>query len=46
MGEFKSADGDKYIGGYQENLKSGIGTFTWQNGNSYEGQWKEGYMHG
>ena len=36
----------QYDGEYVNDLKHGIGTFTWSNGKSYTGEWFEGKQHG
>lgn len=41
-GEFLFADGRKYKGQYQNNVKHGYGIFEWPNGKKYEGHWLNG----
>ena len=38
--------GGKYTGNYENDLKSGDGTYKYSNGDSFEGQWSEGLRHG
>ncbi len=40
------ASGGKYDGDYENDLKSGNGTYVYSNGDKYVGQWKEGKKHG
>jgi len=40
------ANGDKYEGEWENNLKHGEGTYIWANGDKYEGEWKDGKKHG
>ena len=37
---------NQYEGEYQNDKKSGIGTFTWESGNQYKGCYKEDERHG
>ena len=34
------------MGSYVDDLKEGYGVFSWGDGRMYEGEWKEGVMHG
>ncbi|ETV99446.1 hypothetical protein H310_08137 [Aphanomyces invadans] len=43
--ERKTAQGT-YVGSFANGLKDGAGVMTWQNGNSYDGQWRQGRMCG
>lgn len=49
---WKLGEGDKpctenrYDGEYKYNLKDGIGTFYWEDGRIYQGQWANGKQHG
>jgi hypothetical protein len=38
--------GDKYIGDYVDNARTGQGVYMWSNGDRYEGQFKDGKIHG
>eukprot|EP00878_Enallax_costatus_P045727 GHUV01055192.1.p1 GENE.GHUV01055192.1~~GHUV01055192.1.p1 ORF type:complete len:125 (+),score=47.59 GHUV01055192.1:671-1045(+) len=42
----KFANGDRYIGGWQNGLPEGEGKYEWSDGSSYEGGWKAGAKHG
>ena len=37
---------DSYIGKFSKGWPNGTGTYTWANGDYYEGGWKEGKRHG
>lgn len=37
---------DQYEGHFKNGLPDGYGTYTWENGNKYEGYWLKGEMHG
>merc|ERR1719253_1552411 len=39
-------NGSKYQGGYNGDLKHGVGTFTWPDGRIYRGQWVDGKQEG
>ncbi|RHZ32808.1 hypothetical protein DYB31_011995, partial [Aphanomyces astaci] len=43
--ERKAAQGT-YVGSFVHDLKDGAGVMTWHNGNTYDGQWKDGRMCG
>lgn len=45
-GTFESPDGARYSGGWQANLKHGIGKKVYANGDSYEGLWHSGKAEG
>ncbi len=40
------ANGKKYTGDWVKDKQMGHGVFTWPNGDRYEGQYKDGRMHG
>lgn len=40
------ANGDVYIGQYQDGKPSGHGQYKWKNGNTYNGEFKSGMKHG
>lgn len=40
------ANGDKYIGQYQNGKPHGIGIYTWANGNYYDGEFLNGLKNG
>jgi hypothetical protein len=35
-------EGDKYVGEYKDGEEHGQGTYTWSDGQKYEGKWKDG----
>lgn len=37
---------DQYRGDFIKGLPDGIGTYIWQSGDRYDGEWKEGLRHG
>lgn len=37
---------DQYTGGFKNGYPHGQGKYTWKNGNSYDGLWKEGLFEG
>jgi len=37
---------DHYEGQFRRGLPHGLGTYTWENGNVYDGRWKEGMRDG
>lgn len=45
-GTFRSPDGAVYQGGWQANLKHGLGRKTYVNGDFYEGLWRQGKAEG
>eukprot|EP00913_Durusdinium_trenchii_P034785 g32539.t1 len=45
-GEETWPDGARYVGEYENGLKSGRGDFTWADGSSYSGQFFENDIHG
>ena len=38
VGTITFANGDKYVGEYRDNKKTGQGTYTWNNGDKYVGE--------
>lgn len=40
------SNNDKYVGGWKDDEYEGEGTYTWQNGTNYTGQFKAGKMCG
>ena len=36
------ADGSKYVGEYEDDMRNGQGTMTYANGDEYVGEWKNG----
>ena len=40
------AVGDQHHGMYVRDQREGWGAYTWGNGDSYEGEWKNGCMNG
>lgn len=45
-GEYKFADGKVYKGSFYNGHSDGFGKLILPNGDSYEGDWKLGQMHG
>ena len=45
-GLFKWPDGCEYEGDYVKGIRKGIGKFTWSNGNSFKGVFKNGKPNG
>jgi Uncharacterized protein conserved in bacteria len=45
-GKMIYANGDVYIGGWNEDKYNGFGVLTTKDGSSYEGNWKAGIMEG
>lgn len=41
-----STNGDKYVGHYEDDLKSGYGEFHWRSGNFYKGNFLEDFREG
>jgi hypothetical protein len=39
-GEYRWADGDRFLGEWRENQREGKGEFRWKNGDLYKGEWK------
>ena len=39
-------DGSIFDGNWEDNDKSGYGTYTYPNGDVYEGSWKDDQKHG
>ena len=39
-------NGDKYVGEWRDNERTGQGTSTWANGNKYVGEWRDGKPNG
>jgi hypothetical protein len=42
MGEYLYCNGDKYIGSWKDDKKSGEGTLTMSTGDVYKGGWFDG----
>ena len=40
-GTMQNDNGETYVGGWRDNLKSGEGEYAWPNGNRYEGNYRE-----
>ena len=45
-GELIYWEGDKYVGGYKNNVKEGKGTYTYADGTKYTGEYKNGVREG
>ena len=45
-GVFTAANGDKYVGHYENNQRNGFGTYYHNNGDVYAGQWVNGEKEG
>ena len=45
-GEGRAEGTDQYLGEFKEGLPHGKGTYRWQNGNFYEGEWVRGMREG
>ena len=46
-GIYYFANGDVYKGDFDENGRfSGMGVYTWKNGEKYDGHWHQGYRNG
>ena len=41
-GEFSWANGKKFTGNYEFDLKAGKGRFEWPDGKVYDGMWSKG----
>ena len=37
---------EKYVGDFVDGERTGHGTFTYKNGDKYDGQWHKGKRHG
>ena len=46
IGEVKFSNGGKYIGGWNDQMYHGQGTFTFSDGTKYVGEYKNGMRHG
>ena len=46
IGTYTWADGNKYVGKWQDGRRNGQGTLTYANGTKYVGKWKNGGRHG
>jgi radial spoke head protein 1 len=42
----QSDNGEKYSGGWKDNLKQGEGEYFWPNGNSFRGEYRQGKREG
>ncbi len=45
-GTYLWANGDTYIGEWENDLMDGEGTYLWENGDEFTGGWQEDIMHG
>jgi len=45
-GEGKAEGTDQYLGEFKDGLPHGLGTYRWQNGNFYQGEWVRGMREG
>lgn len=45
-GSYLFANGDIYVGGFQNGLPDGFGKIQFNKGDSYEGEMEKGFMHG
>lgn len=46
-GTYYFANGDVYNGGFDQSGRfSGMGVYTWKNGEKYDGNWYQGYRNG
>ncbi len=45
FGEMVYQNKDIYCGNFANGLRESHGLYTWSNGNTYEGQWKNDEMH-
>ena len=45
-GTLTYADGNKYVGEWQNNNMHGYGTYTWADGDKYVGEWQNNKRHG
>ena len=46
FGTYTWADGNKYVGEWQDNDFNGQGTYTWADGTKYVGKWQDGRRNG
>jgi hypothetical protein len=46
FGTYTWSDGDKYVGEYKDDKRTGQGTITWASGNKYVGEFKDGKRTG
>ena len=46
QGTFIWESGNKYIGGYLEDVRHGYGEMYWADGSNYKGDWDSGMQHG
>ena len=46
FGTYTWADGNKYVGEWQDNSFNGQGTYTWADGTKYVGKWQDGRRNG
>jgi hypothetical protein len=46
QGTYTLANGEKYVGEYENDKRHGQGAFTWTNGDKYVGEYKDGKEHG
>ena len=46
VGTYTWANGNKYVGGWQDDKRHGQGTYTWANGRKFVGSYKDGKSHG
>ena len=46
QGTYTWADGEKYVGEYKDDKRTGQGIYTWPSGNKYVGEFKDGKPHG
>jgi hypothetical protein len=46
FGTYTWADGNKYVGEWEDNSFNGQGTYTWADGTKYVGKWQDGRRNG
>jgi hypothetical protein len=46
FGTYTYTNGDKYVGGYKDDLRNGQGTYTFANGENYVGEFKDDLRNG